>query len=83
MITAARETGKVLQVGLVCRYAKIFRAMRRLIDAGRIGRPVLAWCHEFRVPFPIGRGRAWRYSQKLSGSALLEKNCHHFDLFNN
>lgn len=82
MISAAKKNKKILQVGLVYRYSKVFRRMSRIIKEGLIGRPVLIWCHEFRVPFPVGRGREWRYNQQTSGGALLEKDCHHFDLFN-
>lgn len=82
-ITAAgKAAGKTLQVGLVYRYSALFRMMAGIIQEGRIGEPAMAWCHEFRVPFPIGRGREWRYRQAESGGSLVEKDCHHFDLFN-
>lgn len=81
ILAAAAEADRVLQIGLVYRYSPLFREMERLIRSGRIGVPVMAWCHEFRVPFPVGRDREWRYSQALSGGALVEKSCHHFDLF--
>jgi predicted dehydrogenase len=81
IIEASEKAGKVLQVGLVYRYSALFRTMSEIIKSGRIGEPLMAWCHEFRVPFPIGREREWRYNQELSGGSLVEKDCHHFDLF--
>ena len=81
IIAAAEKADKVLQVGLVYRYSTLFRTMAEIIQSGRIGKPALAWCHEFRVPFPIGRDREWRYSQERAGGSLVEKDCHHFDLF--
>lgn len=81
IIAASEKAGKVLQVGLVYRYSALFRTMAEIIKSERIGEPLMAWCHEFRVPFPIGREREWRYDQKLSGGSLVEKDCHHFDLF--
>lgn len=80
IIKAAEKAKKILQVGLVYRYSPLFRNMAALINNGRIGTPLMAWCHEFRVPFPIGREREWRYSQEESGGSLVEKDCHHFDL---
>jgi len=81
MIEARDRTGMALQVGLVLRYSRAFQQMASFIRAGRIGRPAMAWCHEFRPPFPIGDGREWRFETARSGGAILEKDCHHFDLF--
>lgn len=82
VVNYARQQGKVFQVGLVYRYSTLFRRMAGIIQSGQIGQPQMAWCHEFRVPFPVGRDRDWRYSQARSGGTLVEKNCHHFDLLN-
>lgn len=82
MINAWQRSGRILQIGLVYRYSPLFRRMAALIRDGAIGEPLIAWCQEFREPFPIGRTREWRYSESKSGGALVEKDCHHFDLFN-
>lgn len=81
IITASEKAGRILQVGLVYRYSSLFRTMASIIKSGRIGEPLMAWCHEFRVPFPVGREREWRYDSRYSGGSLVEKDCHHFDLF--
>jgi predicted dehydrogenase len=82
IVQAVQRAGRILQVGLVYRYSLLFRRMAQIIQEGCIGEPRMVWCHEFRVPFPVGRDREWRYSQSRSGGTLVEKNCHHFDLFN-
>ena len=82
LLNAWRQSDRILQIGLVYRYSPIFRTMAGMIAEGRIGTPCLAWCHEFREPFPVGREREWRYLEADSGGALVEKDCHHFDLFN-
>jgi predicted dehydrogenase len=81
MIAARDRSGKVLQIGLVLRYARALQAMAEAAAQGRIGRPLMAWCHELRAPFPIGKNREWRYETAKSGGAIVEKDCHHFDLF--
>lgn len=78
MIATSKKTAKLLQVGLQLRYAPTYRKMHELIAAGEIGAVQLMWCEEFRGPLLC----EWRYSQEISGGALVEKNCHHFDLFN-
>jgi predicted dehydrogenase len=81
MIEKARATGKVLQVGMELRFAPMFQDLKAMIEQGVIGDVKMAWCHEFRPPFRSGVD-GWRLSQRTCGGSLLEKNCHHFDLFN-
>jgi len=57
-----------------------FRAMKRLIDRGRLGTPRLAWCKEFRGPF-LEKPDRWIQRQERSGGALVDKCVHYFDLF--
>jgi predicted dehydrogenase len=77
LLEAWRASGRVLQVGYVYRYAPIFQRMRACIEAGEIGRPRMIWAHEFRAAFYT----PWRYDARISGGTLVEKCCHHFDLF--
>lgn len=78
LIAAARARARVFQVGLVFRYSEVFRYTRGLLDPGRLGPPRLLLIDEFR-PFSHS---AWRYDRTVSGGMFVEKNCHHFDLFN-
>ena len=79
MIAAGRRAAKVLMVGQQMRYHLHLHRMRQLIDEGRIGAPHLAWLKEFRNPFPATM--KWAFDKSKSGGAVVEKSCHHFDLF--
>ena len=72
-----RASGCILQVGYVYRYAPIFRRLRAWIERGDLGRPLMMWAHEFRAAFYT----PWRYDATISGGTMVEKCCHHFDLF--
>ena len=78
IVAAAESAGRVLAVGHEMRYQRLYRHMRQLIHRGEVGEIQIAWCREFRGPMRPG----WRSSQSLTGGTILEKNCHHFDLFN-
>ncbi|MCC6881819.1 MAG: Gfo/Idh/MocA family oxidoreductase [Verrucomicrobiales bacterium] len=77
IIAAAAAAGRILQVGHEMRFQRLYQQMKHMIDRGDVGEPHLMWCREFRGPMRAG----WRSSAALTGGTLLEKNCHHFDLF--
>ncbi|WP_233567050.1 Gfo/Idh/MocA family protein [Cohnella endophytica] len=79
IIQAAEERGVPVQIGLVYRYSNVYRRMAQEVKRGRLGDVTMMWCKEFRDPFPP---RDWFYDESLSGGALVEKDCHHFDIFN-
>ena len=78
IIDAAKAAGRVLQVGHEMRFQHMYQQMKQMIQQGDIGNLQLMWCREFRGPMRPG----WRSSEALTGGTILEKNCHHFDLFN-
>lgn len=78
IIAAAQTAGKVLQVGHEMRHQALYQRMNTMVEAGDVGDPRIMWCREYRGPMRPG----WRSSEQLTGGLLLEKNCHHFDLFN-
>jgi predicted dehydrogenase len=78
IIKAADRAQKFLQVGLVYRYSSLYRKMHQLIADGEVGTVHLMWCKELLGSF-YGQ---WRFRKALSGGAIVEKNCHHFDIFN-
>jgi predicted dehydrogenase len=79
MIIAGRKAEKVLLVGQQMRYHLHLNRMSQLIDEGLIGKPRLVWLKEFRNPFPSNM--KWAFDKSKSGGALVEKSCHHFDVF--
>ena len=78
IIAAAADAGKILQVGHEMRHQALYQRMKSMVEAGDVGDPQIIWCREYRGPMRPG----WRSSKELTGGMLLEKNCHHFDLFN-
>ena len=81
MIEASKRSDRIFQVGLVLRYTKIFQKAKEIISRGDIGKPQMMWCKEFRKPF-AKKVNDWILKAENCGGALVEKNCHHFDLFN-
>jgi predicted dehydrogenase len=79
MIAAAQRAGKVFVVGQQMRYHLHLNRMSQLIADGVIGTPHMAWLKEFRNPFPSNM--VWAFDRAKSGGALVEKSCHHFDVF--
>ena len=78
IIEAAKNAGKVLQIGHEMRHQGLYQRMKSMVESGDVGDPRIMWCREYRGPMRPG----WRSSEELTGGMLLEKNCHHFDLFN-
>lgn len=78
IIAAAESNQRVLQVGHEMRHQALYQQMKQRIADGQIGDPKVMWCREYRGPMRPG----WRSEQACTGGLLLEKNCHHFDLFN-
>ncbi|MDD5482596.1 MAG: Gfo/Idh/MocA family oxidoreductase [Kiritimatiellae bacterium] len=80
MIAAANRAKKIFMVGQQMRYHAHLQKAAALIKAGEIGKPVMAWIREFRNPFP--ETMSWAFDRRKSGGMLVEKSCHHFDVFN-
>lgn len=80
MIAAAKKAKKIFMVGQQMRYHAHLQKMASLLTGGQIGKPVMVWLREFRDPFPETMN--WAFKKELSGGMLVEKSCHHFDVFN-
>lgn len=82
IVEVHRQHPQVVQIGYELRYADIICKMREWLP--KVGAPKMIWCHEFRHPFLQKDGLIpnWIIHKKYTGGTLLEKNCHHFDLFN-
>jgi len=68
-------------VGLCYRYSNLYRAFVEEIRRETVGPMRMIWCKEFRGYWGCSRDE-WRLDQALSGGSMVEKNCHHFDIFN-
>ena len=79
IIAAHRDTDRIMQIGLVYRYAGLFRKMAEMCAGGEYGRTTMMWCNEMRENFPP---RDWFYDRERSGGAIMDKCVHYFDLFN-
>lgn len=75
---AAADHDGVFYPAFNLRSSPFFRKIATLLEDGAIGALGSITCHEVRRPLAAG----YRYSDAESGGALLEKNCHDFDLFN-
>ena len=77
-----KESNAVFQIGLELRYAAPTGKIREWKE--RLGHVKILICNEWRPPFlkKTGHINDWIIEKRYSGGTLLEKNCHHFDLFN-
>jgi predicted dehydrogenase len=81
MLDAARRTDRVVMIGHELRYSPFFQKIKALVDQGEIGALRMVWCRELRGPFQP-KVEDWIQDARRSGGALVDKNCHHFDLMN-
>ena len=82
LVRRAEELGRLLQICHVLRYSPFWMALRKVVQAGRLGRVIsvthrenLAWHH---MAHSFVRGN-WR-NEASSGPMLLSKCCHDFDI---
>ena len=72
-----------LMVGLVLRYAPLYRDLLAARDSGQLGKIVSVEAAEHIYPYHGAFFmRDWRRYEKWSGSFMLEKCCHDLDLYN-
>ncbi|MEO8530922.1 MAG: Gfo/Idh/MocA family oxidoreductase [Deltaproteobacteria bacterium] len=72
-----------LLVGLVLRYAPLYRDLLAARDTGQLGKIVSIEAAEHIYPYHGAFFmRDWRRYEKWSGSFMLEKCCHDLDLYN-
>jgi predicted dehydrogenase len=79
IVAEARARGLVVQVGVELRYSDVATAVRRLMDEGRVGRPVVLrtslWRH-------WGAPHGWRADERHGRETLHELAVHYLDLLN-
>jgi myo-inositol 2-dehydrogenase / D-chiro-inositol 1-dehydrogenase len=81
LLEVSEKADRILMIGHELRYSPFFQKMKSIVDAGEIGTPHMVWCKEFRGPFQK-KSQDWIQDDRKSGGALVDKNCHHFDLMN-
>ena len=80
MIAAVKRTGGILGFAMQMRYRRRYHKVREFIEQGMIGEPAMVWCTEYRETFAAMKD--WVWEKRRSGGAIVEKNCHHYDILN-
>jgi len=80
IIKSAKTHKKVLVMGMQMHYEKRFHKITEIINKGVIGKPTMLWCTEYRQPYM--EMKDWVWEKNKSGGAIVEKNCHHYDILN-
>ena len=81
MVKASEKSNKSIMIGHELRYSQYWAKIKEIVDSGLIGTPHLHWWKEFRCRF-LPKIDNWIQDKRRSGGALVDKNCHHFDLMN-
>lgn len=83
IIEAEKRTGKKVAVTFNCRFIPLFVRVKELISAGVIGE-VYSVHFEWMLDTSHGADyfRRWHRRRENSGSLLIHKSTHHFDLIN-
>lgn len=74
---AVRRSGRVFQIGFELRYSGVARAVRGLVERGRLGRVMLLTVRVVRDWRPPA---GWRSQRPRSGGLFAELVCHYTDL---
>ncbi len=82
VVETAKKTKRVVIVGFVLRYATLFAKAKEFVDQGMIGDLTTIW-----VLHSVASGSEWYFhdwhaSIKNTGSLLLQKGSHDFDIIN-
>jgi len=78
MIAVAKETGKFLMVGQVCRFTPAFAKAKELVDSGEIGELFFAeseYAHDYSK-----MKASWRFDPKAPRHGMIGGGCHAVDL---
>ena len=80
---ASQKTGKKVTVTFNCRFSPVFMRVKELLKEGAIG-DIYSAHYEWLLDTSHGADyfRRWHRERKNSGSLLIHKASHHFDLLN-
>ena len=79
ILEAAKRADKVVAVGLEMRVFTLFEQVKRILDAGEIGKPIHLKLDLWRRPYRAGAG-GWKTDPQKLGSSILEEPIHYLDL---
>lgn len=81
MISAAKESGKALMIGQVCRFNRTYARLKEIVDSGCYGkvRKVTAVRNS---QMPLWTWQNWILDPSKSGGCLLDMHVHDLDLIN-
>lgn len=80
MILACEQQGVSLAIAYYRRYFPVVQQMRRLLEAGAVGKPLRVSATTI-APFAAPQGDAWRLDATISGGGfLMDMGTHRFDL---
>jgi predicted dehydrogenase len=80
IVQAAKDSGKILEIGYVLRYAPFFVKIKEILESNQIGRPLSV---DVRETYYGGAGvffRNWWRFKKNNGGIMVQKICHDLDL---
>jgi predicted dehydrogenase len=80
---AAQKTGKKVTVTFNCRFSPVFMRVKELLNEGAVG-DIYSAHYEWLLDTSHGADyfRRWHRERRHSGSLLIHKASHHFDLLN-
>ena len=78
IIAAGIRNKRIIGIGMQMHYRERYLEIGRIIDSGEIGRVTQCWCMEHRPTYAAMKD--WVWDPQLSGGAIVEKNCHHYDV---
>lgn len=83
ILDAEQKTGKKVYVGFNVRYMNESTEMKRIISSGKLGKIISIDYQEYLdTSHGASYFRRWHGKIKYSGSLLVHKSSHHFDLIN-
>lgn len=83
ILDTEKKTGKTVYVGFNVRFMNESVEMKRIIQSGELGKIIAIEYHEYLdTQHGASYFRRWHGKTKFSGSLLVHKSSHHFDLIN-
>jgi UDP-N-acetylglucosamine 3-dehydrogenase len=79
MIAVSKETGKILMVAHVARFAPEYRAIRSILESNQLGAPLQATTYRISN---MPQWAEWFKDPTMTGGAVLDMQIHDLDLLN-